>query len=363
MKATIGISRFTVPIFIALTLIPAIASYEIIEKRARRQNWSTSRPKTIGIGLFSLTGCAAFVLLLQSGLDRYLFAGSKRQKPNYQTAAKSYKGEYSGRNSQSCQNIIGTGISTRALLEKCSTKKPAEAKTARIIIFTGDSHSGMLMPLSEMLYHNDQVQTADFFNDGCTIPELEIASGKCTYMNEQVLQISRRLGQTAIFVISSNFIGPDNFIRETTALAERVTSHGSSLIVIMPNPTYPALSKGELVDKDLCQVQWYRPSFALGSQCANGFRVNRKDIFENREINHYLASLKKYVRRNPRFYVYDPFDDLCVRDTPIDKSCSPIKGRTLLYYDDNHLNIDGAKALYPRFRKFLAANNLIKLRD
>jgi len=360
MKITIGVSIYTIPLFAALTLVPAIISYEFVEKKLRAKEWSKSRRKTISIGASSLAGSAAFVLLLQNNLHTHLFTGSKAAASNSQTAAKMYLGEHSGRKSQSCQNIVGTGLSPEDLLQKCSTDKPDASRPDQIIIFTGDSHSGMLMPLSEMLYRNDKVQTADFFNDGCTIPELDIASGQCQHMNEELIALSKRLGEKALFVISSNFIGPDNFIRDTIALAKRVTGLGSTVVVMMPNPIYPALSKGELVDKQLCKVQWYRPSFALGSLCANGFRINRKDAIDNKERKYYKSSLEKYSGINKKFFVYDPFEDLCVRDTPIDESCSPFKDGTLLYYDDNHINIDGAKELYPRFRKFLIANKLIQ---
>ena len=360
MKITIGVSIYTIPLFAALTLAPAILSYEFIEKKLRRKEWSKSRGTTIALGVSSLAGSAAVVFLLQNSLHKHLFTGSTATTSNSQTAAKMYIGEHSGRKSQSCQNIIGTGISTQDLLARCSTNKPMPTSSSKIIIFTGDSHSGMLMPLSEMLYHNDKAQTADFFNDGCTIPELDIASGRCQNMDDQLISLSKRLKEKAIFVISSNFIGPDNFIRDTISLAKRATSYGSTLIVMLPNPTYPALAKGELVDKQLCKVQWYRPSFALGDLCADGFRINRQESLNNKERQYYKSRLAEFSGVNQKFLVYDPFEDLCIRDTPLDKSCSPYKGGTLLYYDDNHVNIDGAKVLYPRFRKFLIANKLIQ---
>ncbi len=203
------------------------------------------------------------------------------------------------------------------------------------------------------------MQTADLFNDGCTIPELDIASVRCKYMDEAILEMSKIFADRAVFIVSSNFIGPDNYINDTISLAERVTRNGSNLIVVMPNPTYPGLADGGIVDKDICKIQWFRPSFSLGELCDNGFRINRNDIVANRERVNYKSRLESHSKENKRFFVYDPFDDLCIRDTPLDKSCSPYRGDKLLYYDDNHINIYGAKALYPGFRSFLFSNALI----
>ena len=359
LRLTVGVSIYTFPLYILCAVVPAIVSYEFIEKRFRRAAWSSTSLGTIGKGIGALLLSAGALMALKGVGSEYLFAGETlRFRNKSQTAAKAYIGEFSNRNAQDCQNIIDGRYGPEELLNKCSTGTPPSSVTNKFLVFIGDSHSGMLMPLSEQLFYRDNVMTVDLFNDGCTIPQLDIASGRCLHMNQAILGMAKKYKAKVTFVVSSNFIGPDNFIQDTIRIAEEVTSHGSNLIIMAPNPVYPGLIDGGAVDKSICQIQWFRPTFALGEDCSNGFRINRRDNLFNKERVYYVSRLRDYASQNQRFFVYDLFEHLCFRDTPLDKSCSPYKDAELVYYDDNHINIYGAKILYPSFKSFLKLNGL-----
>ena len=214
------------------------------------------------------------------------------------------------------------------------------------------------MPLSEIIFHKDNVRTTDIFNDGCTIPELDDASPRCTYMNSTIQKLSLIGGDQFLFVISSNYLGSEKFVKDTIKLAESVTSNGSQLLVMLPTPRYPALDDRSLINNNLCKKEWFRPGFALSDVCGSGFETSKSDWLA--EINFYQAQLEEYSLHNNKFFVYSPFEDLCVSINGIvDNSCSPFLGDKLLYFDSSHLSVLGAKALYPRFRSFLLSNGLL----
>ena len=359
LRLTVGVSVYTLPLYILGAVVPAVFSYEFIEKRFRRTAWSSTSMGTVGKGLGALLLSAGAVLALKGVGSNYLYVGKAMKSSNkLQTAAKAYIGEFSGRNAQACQNIIDGRYSPEELLMKCSTGSPPSSVANDFLVFIGDSHSGMLMPLSEQLFYRDKIRTVDLFNDGCTIPQLDIASDRCLHMDSAIIGMAKKYKSQATFVVSSNFIGPDNFIRDTIRVAEEVTRFGSRLIIVTPNPIYPGLSDGGTVDKSFCQIQWFRPAFALGEDCGNGFRISRRDNLFNRERVYYVSRLRDYAIQNSKFFVFDLFGYLCFRDTPFDKSCSPYKDGELMYYDDNHINIAGAKSLYPSFKAFLESNGL-----
>jgi len=360
LRLTVGVSIYTLPIYIIGAVLPAVFSYEFIEKRFRRTAWSRTSLGTVGKGVGALLLSAGAVMALKGVGSNYLYAGKVVKSSNKsQTAAKAYIGEFSSRNAQACQNIIDGRYSPEELFEKCSTGIPPSSVANDFLVFIGDSHSGMLMPLSEELFYRDNIATMDLFNDGCTIPQLDIASDRCSHMDSTIIGMAKRYKGRATFVVSSNFIGPDNFIQDTIRVAKEVTRFGSRLIIVTPNPLYPGLSDGGTVDKSICQIQWFRPAFALGEDCGNGFRINRRDNFFNKERLYYVSKLREYATRNRRFFVFDLFEHLCFRVAPFDKSCSPYKEGELMYYDDNHINVAGAKSLYPSFKAFLESNGLV----
>jgi len=356
---TIGTSVYALPLYVFGSFAAAVISYEFIETKFRRLDWAKSPVGTVGKGFAVLLLSSGVLVSLKSGLSSYMYAGRGiGVKSRSQTAAKKYIGEFSRRNAQDCQNIIGDGYSLEEMVRKCSTSDQIFEGSDRFLVFIGDSHSGMLMPLSEQLFFRDKIQSLDLFNDGCTVPQLDIAQGRCLHMNQVVLDLAKIYKDRAVFVWSSNFIGPDNYINDTVKLADEVAEYGSSVVVMAPNPLYPGLAGGGVVDKNVCQIEWFRPVFALGEGCKNGFRIIRKDALYNKERVYYVMRLEEHAKNNSKFFVYDLFEPLCFKSSPLGKWCTPYKDGDLVYYDDNHINISGAKTLHPGFREFLMAGPL-----
>ena len=360
MRMTIGVSIATLPLFITATFGLAIVSYEYIEKRSRRMQWSPKSLFTIYIGLAYLSGTAIFLQMLSNFLGKYIYLGSKSESQpleQIQTAAKNYIGEYSKRDSQNCRNIIQENITARSIILKCSTANGKASAINPTLIFIGDSHSGMMMPLSEMLYHKDNIETVDIFNDGCTIPELGNASKRCLYMDNTLRNLSLLGKEKFVFIINSNIIGSDEYVQDTIKLSQEVTKYGSKIVIMLPNPRYPALANRSISDHNICKQEWFRPAFAMSNTCGRDLKINRKEW--RNKLRGYESKLLNYSELNSNFFVYNPDEELCATNTPLDNYCSPLMGKEFLYYDDNHISIKGAKLLYPRFNSFLKSNRLL----
>jgi len=355
---TIGVHWWSVPLIALLIVFMAGFSYRFVERPFRTATWSNMSLVSLGCG-FSFIGVSALILyaLKTMGPVLGLYSGSRQERIPITTAAKGYHGEFTNRQANECRNVIDERINSGEWIDRCLA--PGKNHATSTIIFVGDSHSGMLMPMSELFWEHDKVAVMNIFNDGCIVPVVTLKSqGKCKYMEKAILAINQSLKGAKIFVLTSNYMEPRDFVSATRRFATEFLGHEGKLVVVAPNPEYPSLSTGEMAE-GYCSVQWFRPSFALGPGCKNGYAIHwRRNKFLKVRLQ-YLNALKRIQADLPGFFVYDPFDILCIRTPPDMGACRPYSGKTLLYFDDNHLSIAGAKYLYPNFREFLIRNRLL----
>lgn len=354
---TIGVHWWSVPLIALLIFLMAKFSYRFIENPLRAASWSIMPLRSLGLG-FILIGTSGLALYALKAISPAisLYVGSRHERVPVTTAAKGYQGEYTNRQSDECRNKIDVDMNSKEWINRCFA--PSKSHSDSVIVFVGDSHSGMLMPMTELLWEYDKVAVMNIFNDGCIVPVTQKSQGKCKYIEKAILAINQRLKGDKIFVLSANYWEPNNFVSATRRFAKDFLRYGGKIVVVAPNPEYPALSSGEMAE-GYCSVQWFRPSFALGSECKNGYAINwRRNKFLKSRLQ-YLSGLKRIQADLPGFFVYDPFDILCIRTLPDMGVCRPYSGKALLYFDDNHLSIAGAKYLYPSFRGFLIRNGLL----
>lgn len=356
-RQTIGIHWWSVPPLLIGIIGLSILSYRLVETPLRNHRWSHRQWPTLAIALSSMFAGATLLDLLA----RYegvlsLYTGNRQQLSQVKTAAKEYTGEFTGIDTQACRNPLKSAQNLAGLLPKCLSKQ-ADQKAAKLI-FVGDSHSGMLMPLADMLWKLDGVAVLNLYHDGCTLPASKLEDGFCKRMEKEVLALSRQLPGKKVFIVSSNYMESVDFVRSTGRFARDLIANGGYVVIVVPGPTYPSLEKGVVAD-GMCSLQWFRPAFALGEACLNGHAINWRRRRYNPVRLRYLHALESLGKDQKRVYIYDPFEQLCVRAGPDRSLCRPYVGSTLLYYDDNHLSIAGAQHLYPSFRAFLKAHQLL----
>lgn len=354
---TIGVHWWSVPLIALLIFLMAKFSYRFIENPLRAASWSIMPLRSLGLGtmLIGFSGLALYTLKAISPVIS-LYVGSRQERVPVTTAAKGYQGEFTNRQSDECRNKIDEGMNSKEWVNRCFA--PSKSHSNSAIVFVGDSHSGMLMPMTELLWEHDKVAVMNIFNDGCIVPVTQKSQGKCKYIEKAILAIHQRVKGDKIFVLTANYMEPNDFVSATRRFAKDFLRYGGKIVVVAPNPEYPGLATGEMAE-GYCSVQWFRPSFALGSECKNGYAINwRRNKFLKSRLQ-YLSGLKSIQADLPGFFVYDPFDILCIRTYPDMGVCRPYSGKTLLYFDDNHLSIAGAKYLYPSFRGFLIRNGLL----
>jgi peptidoglycan/LPS O-acetylase OafA/YrhL len=308
---TIGVHWWSVPLIALLIFLMAKFSYRFIENPLRAASWSIMPLRSLGLGtiLIGLSGLALYTLKAISPAIS-LYVGSRQERVPVTTAAKGYQGEFTNRQSDECRNKIDEGMNSKEWVNRCFA--PSKSHSNSAIVFVGDSHSGMLMPMTELLWEHDKVAVMNIFNDGCIVPVTQKSQGKCKYIEKAILAIHQRVKGDKIFVLTANYMEPNDFVSATRRFAKDFLRYGGKIVVVAPNPEYPGLATGEMAE-GYCSVQWFRPSFALGSECKNGYAINwRRNKFLKSRLQ-YLSGLKSIQADLPGFFVYDPFDILCIR--------------------------------------------------
>ena len=110
-------------------------------------------------------------------------------------------------------------------------------------------------------------------------------------------------------------------------------------ILISPTPTFEGVKKGST-----CQVEWYRPSWAISPLCFS--RLKKIDWFSSNVVP--LKKIEKFLSENPKVSYLDAFSVLCPDDY-----CRNHDHLSQMYKDGNHLNNYGAMKLSDTFKTFI----------
>jgi hypothetical protein len=143
--------------------------------------------------------------------------------------------------------------------------------------------------------------------------------------------------------------GLNDFSKRLEELLARTSAARLKVIYFAPAPKYYSVGPNSL-----CSRQWYRPDWAMGADCRNGFLEDRgEELARRRDVTEYLLGLS---RKRSDFFIFDPFAFLCGTS---EGDCTPVRGGRLIYRDDSHLTGHGSELLAAPFEAFLRNHQLL----
>ncbi len=406
---TVGVSKWTVPVQLALIVGLAIASNQWIEKPLRYARWSPGQLKTIGYGLSATATSAAILVALAIPLKGELFLGNSFPNKTQRTftlsrdyrpcsdvasvAADFSKCTYSRADSStevplatpvSVSPSVPTSVSASVPVSVPISTSPAPATTQKTVYFVGDSHTTSLLALASRL-----VETKDFSRvttvarSGCFFSDVlvreplnEPTDAGCQQTNQAFWsELSEKANAGDVVVVTMRyqvyFLSPNHpeSLRDWESGSFNLTEAGKRVSKEEALLTY----QKELVDvsnqlaqKGIslvvqaplpdwkhypheCQPQWYRPNVLLPATCELDVAA------ESQKRSPVLETFRTAEADADHLHVYDPFPVFCNSDR-----CVPfLEDGTPLFLDYNHLNNYGAEYVYKDFVQFLADSSLL----
>jgi hypothetical protein len=293
---------------------------------------------------------AGLILVCQKyNIPHYL--GDQSVEATVDSPAPDYVAKYSHREINNCfaQRVFDAkSKSFGSKLENCS----AGAGSSLRLIFVGDSTSMDLFPMADRIYADGVASVTNVFQPGCRVPPLKNEEGICAYADALVKKFASAGTQNNILVIRVNytprFINGDlnEFSGSLNAFLSRTSAAGMKVIYFLPSPKYDSVG-------GLCAPQWFRPQWAMGPECQNGFREDRgEELARRRDVTDYLIDLSK---KRKDLLVFDPFDTFCGSSEGF---CSPLRDGQLIYRDGTHITGRGSELLVAPFEAFLKDNQL-----
>jgi hypothetical protein len=330
-----------------------MASYHLIENPLRRAAWIGGRWGAIAAGLPVMVAAAALILLGQ----RYFipsFSGDRSTEVALDSAVPGYVAKYSKRRIDDCfaARVFGTTSgSFRNNLNKCAAETDANVK----LIFVGDSHAADLFPMADQIYKDGVASVLNVSQPGCLVPPLAKEADFCNYPDSIMKIVASDGTASNILVIRNNYSprfvdgGLNDFSKRLEELLARTSAAGLKVIYFAPAPKYYSVGPN-----NLCSRQWYRPDWAMGADCRNGFLEDRgEELARRRDVTEYLLGLS---RKRGDFFVFDPFAVLCGTS---EGDCTPVRDGRLIYRDDSHLTGQGSELLAAPFEAFLRNHQLL----
>jgi hypothetical protein len=216
-------------------------------------------------------------------------------------------------------------------------------------VFVGDSTATDLFPLSDEVFKAGVATVVNVTQPGCKFPAVDIPVEKiCDYPDRLLQEFTSSQTHDTVFVIRNNFAPRrvnGDLARFSKLLEQQLnvlSAAGVKVIYFAPSPKYNSVG-------DLCSPQWYRPEWAMGPECKNGFQEDRsEELARRRDVMSYLEGL---THRRKDFLLFDPFEVLC--GTIDGLHCTPVRDGKLIYRDGTHLTAPGSELMAPSFVQFL----------
>ncbi len=356
---TIGIHFWSVPVQIAAMLMLSIVSYHYVETPLRRSQWSAVRWRCIGYGMAaSATASVLLFLLTMSALRGDLYMGSV----NSMAAGYSMNRE---KISVSECNIYKDGINATSISEACGFGTQIDRPT---LFLLGDSHiqqfKNEIAALARQANYNLRVVWGNscLFPASITIVSPHVDPG-CVHLQslvEQALLGGVKSGDV-IFIGNalyarfwadwdggiqkyllptgeplSNADAANRYSSAVKELADKLVSKGAKVVLYLNSAQFSNLKSGEL-----CEPQWFRPSWAVVSDC----QIEKLTYLRRRD--ELFGWMSKWSDGNHRL-VWDGMDASTCND---DGNCIAEH-----YSDSNHFKQYYAAII---FRKFSSLNPML----
>lgn len=371
---TIGISLWTLPLYVLLIVSLALLSYHYIEKPFRYIQWSFSKLKTIGYGVTGICLASFLLLGLLGPMDGKLYSGN--YDPEFFQASfpldKSYK---------TCREPEQISLD----FQHCSYPSLDDlAPLYKTLYLVGDSHMASLRALASRFVEEKVVDRVVMVGDsGClfspSIDRLQVdgvATNRCPALFRSFLTALTQAGKPGdIVLVASRYKlyfsvpnHPDDvgrrkdddvffavgdlefsqqqalelYSQELTEISDQLFNQGISLVVQAPLPDWKHYPMH-------CQTQWFRPSIFVPDTCTLNSEQERNVILP------ILKSFKVAESESSNLHIYDPFPMFCKTGV-----CSPfLEDGTLAFLDDDHLNNYGAIYLYEDVLNFFHSQSLL----
>jgi peptidoglycan/LPS O-acetylase OafA/YrhL len=342
---TVGLTAFTIPLLLALTLLLAVLSWRYVEEPLRRSPWWPERWQVLATGvLLAALGAGVLQLLTRYGAAR-LFLGD-----------------------------------VNAAFEPPAAAVPVAPPAARDcsgpghgrLLLAGDSHAHVFQAAADHLCRRHGLGYAEAATVGMPYPPL-LYTNPATGMNREdaitVSLVEEERWSTAVadrlaqpdgrdllvlalrwpLYFDPGFL-PDSSLRRTRhfdassgepisrrqaldrwiAAVDQIAAAQprTRIVLLLPTPEF-----GGGVPMLLCQPQWFRPR--LPEACRQG--IDRR---EPQQLTAYLRqALAPLQTRHPNLSLHDPLDTLC---PPGQGRCPRLRQGSLLYSDGDHLSAYGA---------------------
>jgi hypothetical protein len=348
---TIGIDPWSLPFRLVLMLLLAMASYHLVEDPLRRASWSGLRWGVIAIGIPTMIVVAGLILLSQRYKIPHFLGNDTVEASAANSPVPGYVAKYSHREINNCFAERAFDVKNNNFGNKVESCSAGADKGLRLI-FLGDSHAMDLFPFADKIAADGVASVTNVFQPGWTVPPLKTDPAICAFENALVKKFASNGKENNILVIRVNYApryinGDLNaFSKDLTAFLVRTSAAGLKVIYILPSPKYYSVD-------DLCTPQWFRPEWAMGPECRNGFTEDRgEELARRRDVTDYLNDFSK--TRND-FFVFDPFDTFC---GSLKGPCTPLRNEQLIYRDSSHITERGSELLVAPFEAFLRGHHL-----
>ncbi|MCX5947729.1 MAG: acyltransferase family protein [Cyanobacteria bacterium] len=373
---TIGIHWWSAPFQAILIFILAIGSFRFIEAPLRRVSWGATKSREV----LCATG-ATFVIFIGLSLSQRLTEGAlylgDKDKAIRATQREVVEGTAIAPGK--CSWFKGNGPSLPSALRDCTLTPPGmtfdyENTAIKRFFILGDSHaSNFTAWISAMnkikkyririLYVNSQISPPmPRALDGRGLLDLR--------QQERVTSTTAKSLRKGDVVILSNYLlgylSPKRSCRFTStsciklwteklqALVDQAKRSGAVAIVISPLPDFPPKQASTNmpwnITKETCTKQLFRPF--IDHDCFQ----QRARIGLATDIAPILLVLKAMEARNNNFYVYNPFPLMCPDSASM---CSNYYNGEMIFFDNHHLNLNGARIMSEGFNQFLIEKKLI----
>lgn len=356
LRWTIGLHFWTIPPLLAAIALLTRASYGV-ETTFRfgaigGQGW---RQPIVLYPLASLV-TGGFLIFLDRVAGASLYRGNSGADP---------------RNFSITRRIDGTTIETASCFLEPTAPVDASQQARRCLarshpnrptlFLEGDSIAHSLLPLLEPLQASGRWNVGFFARGGCPMPYMEpwaenrhrlpryqACRPHSTYRQAWLLS-QIRPGDRVMLASTNYVLGPASEASTFAAIstfAAQLQRRGAGLILVSPLPVFAerAAIKAPL---SLCFPEWFRPAWAMASEC-QPFFANRRDLLR---ASQPMRDLQARLRReHPNIAIFDPFPLLC---PPEQQRCSTHQHGQMVFNDGIHLTLSGARSLSSPLTAFL----------
>ena len=284
---SIGVTQVTlIPLLLLITLL-SYFSYEFIENKTRRAEWSQQRMNTIGIGVIILLATSFVVILLGTKFKARFYLGDNR-----------------------------------------SVDPPQNILPLSNYYVIGDSHAS---DVYELLKNNGSFDVKKYQESECAF--FENYSGRCRERNKKIEKLTTMLMPGDVVIFSSKYL--DKIIKSKEKMNEMIlyfkrhlpALHSKGVRTVLKLP-HPNVNRPNVLNGFTCKKEFFRP-FVDPNCFVEGVP---KSLFEKRMKTFNNLVLKDLAKEYPKLLYWRVADVTCP-----DEYCYPVVGERQYLVDSNHL--------------------------